>query len=131
VSGSLKQVAAPAKPVVITPAAMADGGLVTDPTILVGEAGREVVVPIDRRARGRETLHQAASMLGYSRYSTVGGGGLGQELRELRQAIAQLANRTGQGRGMNVSVVNHYPQAEATSTTVNRTLQLASNLGLD
>ncbi|MFI7630277.1 hypothetical protein [Microbispora rosea] len=137
-SGSLKQVTS-AKPVVITPAAMADGGLVTDPTILVGEAGREMIVPLDRRARGRETLHQAASMLGYSavsglsgpRYSP-GGGGLGQLIATLdERSIRRLEAIVARARGVNMQVTNHYPQAEPTSTATNRGLQLVGSLGLD
>ncbi|MFG1826728.1 hypothetical protein ACGFIJ_29970 [Microbispora bryophytorum] len=137
-SGSLQQVAS-AKPVLITPAAMADGGLVTDPTILVGEAGREMIVPLDRRARGRETLHQAASMLGYSavsglagpRYSP-GGGGLGQLVATLdERSIRRLEAIVAKARGVNMQVTNHYPQAEPTSTATNRGLQLVGSLGLD
>ncbi|MFI7632419.1 hypothetical protein [Microbispora rosea] len=137
-SGSLKQVAAP-KPVIITPAAMADGGLVTDPTILVGEAGREMIVPLDRRARGRETLHQAASMLGYSavsglsgpRYSP-GGGGLGQLVATLdERSIRRLEAIVAKARGVTVNSNTYYPVPEPTSTATNRSLQLASNLGLD
>ncbi|MGI5161385.1 hypothetical protein [Microbispora sp. CA-102843] len=137
-SGSLKQVTS-AKPVVIKPAAMADGGLVSSPTILVGEAGREVVVPIDRRARGRETLHQAADMLGYSvvpglngpRYST-GGGGFGQLVATLdERSIRRLEAIVAKARGVTVHSNTYYPVPEPTSTKTNRDLQFVGSLGLD
>jgi hypothetical protein len=45
---------------------MANGGLVTSPTILAGEAGREMVVPLSpaKRAQGVATLSAAADVMG-------------------------------------------------------------------
>ncbi|MBX6167532.1 MAG: hypothetical protein IRY84_07825 [Thermobispora bispora] len=123
-SGDLKKIAS-AKPVIITPAPMADGGLVTSPTILAGEAGREVIVPVSpgKRGRGLVTLHQAASMLGQTvaprattlapRYAMGGGGGFGQEIRELRRAIAQLAG-TAPGRSPGYASQGGAPQVQVT-----------------
>ena len=44
----------------------------------------------------------------------------------LQSPAAQPAERAG----VSVQVVNHYPQAEPTSVTVNRALQMAAAMGV-
>lgn len=129
-SGSFAQVAS-AKPVIITP--MANGGLARGP-VLAGEAGPEVIVPVSpsKAGRGLVTLHQAASMLGQTvaprqtllarRYTTGGSSGFAQEVRQLRQAIAQMAQTTpsrgyglqpGGGGGVTVNMYDPMIREEA------------------
>ncbi|WP_204016068.1 coiled-coil domain-containing protein [Sphaerimonospora thailandensis] len=115
--------AAPA-PVMVTLQPMADGGLVTSPTILAGEAGAEMVIPLERRARGAELLGQAASRLGYTvlpsrsltepRYVTGGGGG-GQaaalEERFIRRLETLVERMTGGAPGPSGGVTVNMPDA--------------------
>lgn len=130
-----------ANAVTVTPAPMADGGLVRSPLILAGEAGAEMVIPLSasRRGRGLQTLAQAAALMGQTitpaqpQYvpGGVAFGGVGQaEIQALRQSITQLAQRVEEGNSSpNINVTNHYPQAEPTSRTVARALQLAAIQG--
>src|SRR5690606_12779111 len=80
-AGGLIEPSAPTLPAIQL---LADGGLVTSPTVMVGEAGREMVIPLSpsRRGRGLQTLQQAAAMMGQevvpARPRYVSGSGQGQ-----------------------------------------------------
>ncbi|MBP2704393.1 hypothetical protein JOL79_11270 [Microbispora sp. RL4-1S] len=139
-SGSLGQVSgSQSKPVVITNLqTYADGGLATGP-VLAGEDGWEVIVPVSaaRRDRGRETLHQAARMLGENlsparaapRYSPASGGAqLTVAIDE--SFVRRLEAAVAKARGVNFTITNHNPVAESTSTSINRAGQYVSNLGV-
>ncbi|GIH44728.1 hypothetical protein Mco01_77280 [Microbispora corallina] len=118
----------------------ADGGLATGP-VLAGEAGWEMIIPLSagKRGRGRDTLYQAAHMLGENltpsrsltgpRYSTASGSGQFTVAID-EQFIRRLEAAVEKARGVNVQVTTHNPVAEPTSTTTNRALQYAANLGV-
>lgn len=91
------------------------------------ETGGESYIPLAsaKRARSTRIWEETGNRLGVNIEQYAAGGIKAGKINGNPSA----PGAGGGGReGVNIHVVNHYPQAEATSVTTNRTLQFAANL---
>lgn len=89
------------------------------------ETGGEAYIPLaaSKRARSREIWWETGKYLGILPNAT------GNLYRPVPSVNVTLPDLGLVDRGARISVVNHYPQAEPTSVTVNRAQQFAAAIG--
>lgn len=92
------------------------------------ETGGESYIPlsVSKRARSTAIWEETGNRLGVNWEKYADGGVRGGNSSS--SSAANYAPSRTSGRVQNIQVVNHYPQAEPTSVTVNRSLQFAANL---
>lgn len=93
------------------------------------ETGGESYIPLSssKRARSTRIWEETGNRLGVNIEQYAAGGIKAGKINGNRSAPGAGSGIDGRG-AVSINVVNHYPQAEPTSTTTNRTLQLAANL---